>query len=240
MTAATNRNALDIDPASKERNNSIFAERIMTMVQLAPGATMLEVGCGGAELSHVLGDRYGLDCRGIEPFPMYAPTIDPNRVTKGVAERIEYPDNTFDLVVAKDVLEHVDDVPVALDELIRVSRKYVYVMCPNYLFPYEAHFKVPFPPLLPKPIAKLYLRMLGTEPNRIDFLDHINYITKPWLQRALRDSRHRDSIAAVIDLQLAKGFRKPGLLAPVRDLFMNYKLELLVIKKAPAMAVRPA
>lgn len=239
MTPATNlpnRNALKIERHDKVENNSRFADRIMAVAPLAPGDSVLEVGCGGAELSCALTDRYGLDCRGIEPFPMYAPCIDADRVRQGVAEALPHDDGGFDLVVAKDVLEHVDDVEQAVDELVRVSRRYVYVMCPNYAFPYEAHFKVPFPPFLPKPLARGYLRCLGFSRDEIGFLDHINYVTKAGLLRALRRSRHRGDILAVIDLQVAKRALRRGVAAWMPDALVNDKIELLIVKKRSARA----
>jgi SAM-dependent methyltransferase len=42
-----------------------------------------------------------------------------------------FPDNHFDLVTCVDVLEHVDDYHRFLDELLRVSRKGVFISTPN-------------------------------------------------------------------------------------------------------------
>ncbi len=105
-----NRNALHIDPNIKAKNNAVIADRIMTVLSLCRGSTVLEVGCGGAEMSLALSERYGLDCRGLEPFPQYQPRIDASRVTQGVAESIPFDDHSFDLIIAKDVLEHVDNI----------------------------------------------------------------------------------------------------------------------------------
>ena len=225
-----NRNALHVDPSLKAQNNSMMAERIMTVLPLCPGSTVLEVGCGGAELSRALSEGYGLDCFGLEPYPQYQPRIDASKVIQGVAESIPFIDDSFDLVIAKDVLEHVDDVHASVNEMLRVSRRYVYIVGPNYLYPYEAHFKVPFPPMLPKTLARLYLRMFGFETEQIRFLEHINYVTKPWLLRTIWKGELGRKVWAVIDLQLAKRFRRNHVLAPLLDLFRNYKIELLVIK----------
>lgn len=232
MTNPTeNRNALHVDADAKVGNNSGFADRVMAVLPLPPGSTVLEVGCGGAELSCALGQRYGLDCTGVEPFPIYAPRIDPARVIKSTAEHLPFDAKRFDLVIAKDVLEHVDDVARALDEMLRVSRKYVYLMSPNYLFPYEAHFKVPYPPLLPKWLGRPYLRLLGFKTEQIQFLDHIQYVTKPLLLQALRRSSQQGDVLAVVDLQLAKRFRRFGPLRAVLDMFLNDKVEFLIVKR---------
>ena|GEM_PF-3245886 len=125
----------------------------------------------------------------------------------------------------------MDDVERTLDEMLRVSRKYVYLMSPNYLFPYEAHFKVPYPPLLPKWLGRLYLRLFGFTTEQIGFLGHIQYVTKPRLLRALRRSSQQADVLAVIDLQLAKRFRRWGALRPALDMVLNDKVEFLIVKK---------
>lgn len=225
-----NRNALRVSPETKARNNAVVADRIMNVLALSPGSTVLEVGCGGAEMSLALSERYGLDCRGLEPFPQYEPLIDPARVTQGVAEHMPFDDGSFDLVIAKDVIEHVDDVRASMNELLRVSRKYVYIAGPNYLYPYEAHFKVPFPPKLPKSLAYWYLRLLRFDKEEVKFLQHINYVTKPGLLRSIRLSPVVDQVTAVVDLQMSKRFKRMNVLAQSLDLFLNDKIELLIIK----------
>lgn len=234
-----NRNAVSLDAHAKKENNEIFAHRIMDLLSLAPKSRVLEVGCGGAELSKTLSDRYGLDCVGLEPFPLYAACIDQSRIHSGFAENIPFRDCSFDLVVAKDVLEHVDDVEQSISELIRVSRKYVYIMSPNYLYPYEAHFKVPFPPKLPKPIAKWYLRLCGFTAAQADFIAHINYVTKLGCRRAIAHSRFQPEIIGVIDIQMAKKYAATYSTSWLTDLFRNSKFELLVVKKTTHGRIDP-
>ncbi len=44
-------------------------------------------------------------------------------------EELAYPDDTFDLVVCINALDHTRDAERAIKELIRVSKKWVYVDC---------------------------------------------------------------------------------------------------------------
>ncbi len=44
---------------------------------------------------------------------------------------IDYPDNYFDIVSSVDVLEHVEDYHKFLDELLRVSKRGVFISTPN-------------------------------------------------------------------------------------------------------------
>jgi ubiquinone/menaquinone biosynthesis C-methylase UbiE len=94
---------------------------------------------------------------------------------RGIAEHIPFANNSFDYVHCFTVLEHVNDVRKSLTEMIRVSKKgaHVFVQAPNYLKPIEKHYKIPYIPLMPKKLAKMYLRLLKRPTN---FIGSINYI----------------------------------------------------------------
>jgi SAM-dependent methyltransferase len=47
---------------------------------------------------------------------------------------IDQPDDSFDYVVSLDVLEHVEGIHKALKELIRISRRKVFISLPNMAF----------------------------------------------------------------------------------------------------------
>lgn len=226
-----NKNALNIDRHAKVENNNRYAERISTIIPIHPGLKILEVGSGGGELLKILEDRFQSDCHGVEPFPLYTTAISPDRIQQAKAEALPFPDNHFDLVIMKDVLEHVEDVERSLTEAVRVSRKYLYIMSPNYLFPYEAHFKRPFIPFLPKSLARLYFRTIGFNRETAAFIDHIQYVHGARVRRALGRSPQAKHIRAVIDLQEAKRFRFGGImLRRWLDSIINDKFELLLIK----------
>ena len=226
--APTNRNAVVVDRERKLADNRVAAERLLRFIQPAAGTRVLEVGCGGAELSACLAAA-GLDCWGLEPFPLYDPAIPAERIVQAKAEAIPHPDASFDLVIAKDLLEHVEDVDAAVAELLRVSRRHVYLMSPNYLFPYEAHFKKPFLPFLPKPLARLWFRCFGCTAAQACFIDHIRYVTKASLLRSLRRAARRRPLLAIIDMQRAKRAVGAGWMARRFERMLNSKIELLVL-----------
>ena len=83
---------------------------------------ILDAGCGGGATMEAL-SRYGR-VRGME---LSAEAVDFNRsrgrdVVEGAIEKIPFPDASFDLALALDVLEHVSDDLLALRDLHRVLR----------------------------------------------------------------------------------------------------------------------
>lgn len=125
--------------------------------------TALEPGAAWADLTRRRLERHGGQFRLLNAF----------------GEAIPLPDESVDLIVSLRVLEHVRDPAKVLAEAFRVLRPggRFYLTCENYLAFKEAHYQVPWLPLLPKSIGRLYLRMLG-RPTR--FLDEsITYTTFP-------------------------------------------------------------
>lgn len=92
--------------------------------------TVLDIGCGRGEFLRWLGSGYqrvGLD------FSMYAIAGLEWPCVLGAAERLPFAAASFDLVACFEVLEHVRpaNFKATLDEIARVSRKYVLLSVPN-------------------------------------------------------------------------------------------------------------
>lgn len=101
------------------------------------GKRVLDVGCGGGFFSEELA-RIGFTVGGIDPS---AGSIEAARghaaaagfeidYRVGTGEQLPYDDDTFDVVVCCDVLEHVDD----LDRVVRESAR---VLRPGGLYLYD-------------------------------------------------------------------------------------------------------
>jgi SAM-dependent methyltransferase len=92
---------------------------------LPPGARALDVGCGTGANGPVLAARaalaIGLDASAI-PLGLGHSRDGHAARLRGDAARLPFPSGTFDLVVALDVLEHLDDDVAAARELHRVLR----------------------------------------------------------------------------------------------------------------------
>jgi SAM-dependent methyltransferase len=110
-------------------------------LELPAGASVLDAGCGsGRNLVELA--RFG-HVVGLEPSPegcRRARARAVGEVTEGSVEALPFPPAAFDLAVALDVVEHVDDVR-ALRELRRVVRTggHLLVTVPAYDFLWGPH-----------------------------------------------------------------------------------------------------
>lgn len=91
--------------------------------------SVLDVGCGGGSLTVLLG-RLGYRMSAVEPDPVALEAAQQRARDEAVtvqfeaaaAERLPFPAATFDVVVCSEVLEHVDCLEKALDEIYRVLK----------------------------------------------------------------------------------------------------------------------
>ncbi|MPZ57887.1 MAG: methyltransferase domain-containing protein [Rhizobiales bacterium] len=155
--------------------------------------TALDIGSSAGGLSVALAQA-GLTVDGVEPSAAGVTAAELRAKRCGVAaasfqvgigEALPFPDGRFDLVVSVAVLEHVQDPQAVVRETFRVLRPGGHAMfeVPNYLFPFEPHYKIAWLPMMPKPLGKLYASARGGNP---DFLDELNY-TNAWNVRRLFD-----------------------------------------------------
>lgn len=99
--------------------------------------SVLEAGCGEGELTNFVNNKiHNLEkLRGIELEPVTVqeankrfPHLD---IKQGSIYELPFEDNSFDLVIACEVLEHLEDPQSAINEICRVSNKYILVSVPR-------------------------------------------------------------------------------------------------------------
>ena len=107
---------------------------------VAPGARVLDVGCGDGALMAALRDGSQIDARGLE--------IDAGNVAACVARGLsvmqgdadtdlgDYPDGSFDYAILSQTLQTTRRPDIVLEELLRIGRK-AFVSFPNF-----AHWRV--------------------------------------------------------------------------------------------------
>jgi ubiquinone/menaquinone biosynthesis C-methylase UbiE len=95
----------------------------------APGEKLLEVGCGlGVELAEL--GRLGFDVTGIDLAPSAVQVCNEYLEREGIrgraramnAERLEFPDDSFDAAYSSGVLQHTPEIDRAISELWRVLK----------------------------------------------------------------------------------------------------------------------
>lgn len=120
--------------------------RRLEMIVKAAGARLKGAvfvdGCGlGSYLSRLASDgnvAIGLDIE----FPRTLDAIQKTpRVVCGVGERLPFPDNSFDLILSHEVLEHVQDDDMVVREIVRTLKPggRLVIFCPNRGYPFETH-----------------------------------------------------------------------------------------------------
>jgi 2-polyprenyl-3-methyl-5-hydroxy-6-metoxy-1,4-benzoquinol methylase len=100
---------------------------------------VLDVGCGEAYLRSHIKDYVGIDIAG-----------NPDIYFDLEQEVLPFGDNSFDVVICLDALEHIQSAHKILKEIFRVSKSHVVISLPNE---YTLYFRLRF--LLGKPKKEL-------------------------------------------------------------------------------------
>jgi SAM-dependent methyltransferase len=95
--------------------------------------TILDAGTGNGALTRLM-RQYGKNAYGIElsraALEKECPDLlSKNYVEAGILTNLPYEDNSFDLVMSSDVLEHIDpaEADAVVKELVRVSRRHLFL-----------------------------------------------------------------------------------------------------------------
>lgn len=166
-----------------ERGKVDFVSNIEKEIFQLKGKRVLDIGCGkgGVVISCALrgANAFGFD---IEKDELKIAKLRVNHsnlkdvlVFKADSEHIPSTDNSFDLVTATSVLEHVKNLEMVIKEMVRVTKPggFCCTTTPNPLYPREAHYKVFYVPYLPKWLGRIYLRARGFNPDF--FMKHVTY-----------------------------------------------------------------
>jgi 2-polyprenyl-3-methyl-5-hydroxy-6-metoxy-1,4-benzoquinol methylase len=146
-----------------------FYDKVLGAVEPIAPTTLLDAGCGEGETLSRLGDSLPSRVVAIDidsdAVAFTAERIPSAEVSRGSVVDLPFADDSFDLVVCLEVLEHLPDPNAALAELERVSAGHVVISVPR-----EPWFR------LGSLLRGNYLRTLGNHP------EHVNH----WNRRSLR------------------------------------------------------
>ncbi len=150
---------------------------------------LLEIGAGVGTFLVTARTKYQIDAFGIEPsedefspFNEISQTLlkehnlPENIVICSAAEKLPFDDNSFDLIYSTNVLEHVQDPKLVLEESIRVLKPggFLQFVIPNYFSFWEGHYGIFWPCITNRFLAKVYAKLAGQNPKYIDTLQLIN------------------------------------------------------------------
>ncbi len=151
-----------------------FYKKFFKMIKPLRPVSILDVGCGeGFTLKKLEEKKIGKKAEGIDYSSdaiKIGKKIYPElTLSKGDVYGLKYPDNSFDLIICTEVLEHLDDPEKAVQEMKRVTSKYIIFSVPNEPFFIMANF-----------LRGKYLKNFGNHP------EHINHWTMWGFERFLR------------------------------------------------------
>lgn len=123
------------NPLSKVWLNN-FNNSLLSYLQRINPKTILDVGCGeGFTLEFLKKNRVGDSLEGIdsldEAIDLGKKLHTDLKLKKGDIYKLDYKNNSFDVVICTEVLEHLTNPSEALFELKRVTRKYLLLSVPN-------------------------------------------------------------------------------------------------------------
>lgn len=148
----------DLDQAARRGEPSHVwragQERRLGMIRAAAGERMqgrvLDNGCGVGQYLHKLkiGAAFAAGLEYDRDFARQA-SKRAGDVVRGAGEQLPFTDDTFDLILSHEVLEHVQDDRQALEEIVRVLRSpnsggkqaggRLVLFVPNRGYPFETH-----------------------------------------------------------------------------------------------------
>jgi SAM-dependent methyltransferase len=106
------------------------------------GRRILDVGCGIGmyveKFRRFSDDVYGVD---VDPEKVAQASASLPNIVEAPAEHLPFADESFDVVLLHEVIEHVDDDRLSIREAYRCLRRggHVIVYAPNRLYPFETH-----------------------------------------------------------------------------------------------------
>ena len=119
-------------------------DRRLGMIQkwAALSGTILDDGCGLGTYLEAMAPfsrrRFGLE---VELDRAVQALAQAEGVVQAVGEKIPFTDNSFDLLLSNEVIEHVEDDRQAVVEMVRVVKPggRIVIFCPNRWYPVEQH-----------------------------------------------------------------------------------------------------
>ncbi|OGH24796.1 MAG: hypothetical protein A3B47_00245 [Candidatus Levybacteria bacterium RIFCSPLOWO2_01_FULL_39_24] len=113
-----------------------FFSTLISLIKPLNADSILDAGCGeGFTMNKLRENGLGKKIEGVEYSKEsidFGKKLFPNLTIKqGSVYDLPYKDNSFDLIICTEVLEHLESPTKALKEMLRVSNKYLVISVPN-------------------------------------------------------------------------------------------------------------
>jgi len=186
--------------------------QVQDVTGISEGQKILDIGCGYGSFVIVCRNS-GLEALGLDiaeydinfarkRLPLERPKDIPEKIfLLADGQNTGLPQNSFDVVTAWNILEHVPDFKLLIKEAFRLLKPggTFITIAPNYLaFRQEAHYHLPWLPLFPRKLAHNYILHHGLDPKFFD--EDIHYVTGWGIQKALRNAGFQSEIPEIIKL----------------------------------------
>jgi ubiquinone/menaquinone biosynthesis C-methylase UbiE len=132
--AKAREQAVRLEHRARAEDERSARDEYLTLLRVAPGDHVLDVGCGSGVVTRELAKRVapGGSVVGLDPSPAFLEIArqyaletelsDLISFQEGDCRQLGFPDASFDVVVAVTVLAHVPGAEKALPEMVRVAR----------------------------------------------------------------------------------------------------------------------
>jgi len=136
------------EPHFRPENQAKVKDRLRDLRKRSKGGRLLDVGCGTGFVIHLAADIFD-EIHGVDITPEMMAQVDLAKgnikLHEAPAEKLPFPDASFDAATAYSFIDHLDDVGVMLKEVSRVLKPggWAYIdLAPNRLF-WEALNAIP-------------------------------------------------------------------------------------------------
>ncbi|MBU4332070.1 class I SAM-dependent methyltransferase [Patescibacteria group bacterium] len=167
--------------------------RLLKRIDKISNKKILDYGCGlGGSIVAFEEEGFNaigaeVDAKAVEICKMRVKNIQ--NIIQISENGLPFKDASFDIVTSQLVIEHTKDPNKYLFEALRVLKpggKFL-LIAPNYLFPWEGHYRVFWLPYLfpvSKRLFKVYLKLRGRDSRLIDYVNL--KITPGYIKKTLR------------------------------------------------------
>ena len=151
----------------------ILSKLVRTIQDYTLTGELLEVGCGRGDFLRVA-QANGFSATGVDIFGEQKPAVDGVAFYDGPLKKASLPDNFFDVVVTRNLFEHLFDPNAEIKEVGRILKPngYLFLKVPNVAFEHG-----------------LQCRLVFGRAHNLDPPHHLNYFSPTSLQAFLKTAK---------------------------------------------------